>query len=88
MKRLKTILFVTIYGAGLTFFMYCNRQKQTFKTDRADFKAGEIVGPDYAHDDTLIVVDADKLNTAIYNCEGTDGEIDSILHLYCKSYKK
>jgi hypothetical protein len=49
-----------------------------------EYKNGEILYPDYAHDDTLTVIDADGLNQAATYCDGTDGEINEMLHLYCK----
>jgi len=52
------------------------------------FKPGQVLYPDYACTDTLIVMDADGLNRDIKAIEqglidATDDEIDSILHLYC-----
>lgn len=47
------------------------------------YTAGEIVYPDYAHEDTLIVVDPVGLNKAIEQCDGTDYEISTALHRYC-----
>lgn len=53
------------------------------------FKPGQILFPDYACSDTLIVNDAEGLNYAMGFIEqgiidGTDGDIDSILHTYCR----
>lgn len=53
------------------------------KQDRANFKAGEIIPPDYAHDDTLVVIDAPGLNAAIEQCDGSDGDIWGALHRHC-----
>lgn len=36
------------------------------------------------HSDTLTVIDADGLNQAATYCDGTDGEINEMLHQYCK----
>lgn len=52
------------------------------------FNEGQILEPSYACSDTLVVVDAEGLNRdmgAIEQglIEATDGEIDSVLHLYC-----
>lgn len=44
------------------------------------FYNGEILLPDYLHDDTLIVVDADFLNKEMPKCEGSD---ESIMELLC-----
>lgn len=60
--------------------------KPVFKQNRADFKNGEIILPDYAHDDTLVVVDSEGLNKGIEDCDGTDGDIDSVLHRFCTKY--
>lgn len=49
-----------------------------------EFKNGEILYPDYAHSDTLTVIDADRLNQAATYWDGSDGEINEALHLYCK----
>lgn len=60
-----------------------SRPEMVFKENRADFKAGEILLPDYAHDDTLIVVNPDGLNAEIEMCDGSDGDISAVLHRYC-----
>lgn len=57
-------------------------ENPVFKETRSDFKAGEIILPDYAHNDTLIVVDPDGLNKAIENT-ATDWEINYALHRHC-----
>ncbi len=38
------------------------------------------------HDDTLIVVDAEKLNVEIDSCDGSDGDISEALYRNCKKY--
>ena len=60
----------------------CNG-KNRYKQNRADFKPGEIILPDYAHLDTVIVINAPALNEAIEKCDGSDYEINAILHRYC-----
>jgi hypothetical protein len=68
----------------LSGLVYCFWPIKTQK-----FSNWQVLLPDYAHADTLIVVNADSLN-AIFSREdapATDGEIDSLLHLYCKSIK-
>ena len=80
------LILITYFAMTTNSHFTLSESKPVFKVDRADFKDGEIVLPDYAHDDTLIVLNSFKLNEAIDNCEGTDGEIDSVLHLYCKPY--
>lgn len=57
-------------------------RKQEYKQTRAEFRAGEIILPDYAHDDTLIVINPDGLNNAIEKVS-TDWEIDGVLHRFC-----
>jgi len=52
--------------------------------DRADFVMWEIILPDYAHSDTLVVIDPDGLNRAVDSCDGSDGDINIVLHQYCK----
>lgn len=47
------------------------------------FTAGEIIYPDYGHDDTLVVVDPIGLNKAIAAADGTDYAISTALHRYC-----
>jgi hypothetical protein len=68
----------------------CSLNKSTpeikYKQDRANFKNGEVILPDYAHSDTLIVTDGKGLNEAIEKIDGTDGEIDSVLRLFCVPY--
>lgn len=63
-----------------------SRPEPVYKENRADFKAGEILLPDYACSDTLIVVNAERLNKEINECDGGDGDIDSILHRNCIIY--
>ena len=53
------------------------------------FKQGQLLEPDYACPDTLIVKDAVGLNKAMGLIEqgvidATDYEIDSVLHAYCE----
>lgn len=53
------------------------------------FKAGQVLLPDYACPDTLIVVDAVGLNKAFAYVEqdigwGSDADCDSLIHQYCK----
>ena len=52
------------------------------------FKKGDVLLPDYACSDTMIVVDAIGLNKDIALIEqgiieSSDSEIDSTFHLYC-----
>lgn len=54
------------------------------------FTKGEVLYPDYAHTDTLVVEDATSLNNAFdstYNeVPATDGEISDVLHDFCHPY--
>ena len=52
-------------------------------TKKIGYYAGEILYPDYVHQDTLIVVNPTTLEMDIRNCEGTDEAIDYILHKNC-----
>lgn len=52
------------------------------------FKQGQILFPDYACPDTLIVRDAVGLNKAMAYVEqdidwGSDADCDSLIHVYC-----
>ena len=49
------------------------------------FTIGQILLPDYACADTLVVVDDDGLNKALDNYEGFEGDAacDSVFHQYC-----
>jgi hypothetical protein len=49
---------------------------------QGQYKMGQIILPDYAHDDTLIVVNAPGLNREIVNAS-TDWEIWGTLHRHC-----
>ncbi len=75
MKKLLIILLI----AGCT-------NKPDFKANRAEFKNGEVIGPDYVHEDTLRVIDGKGLNAAI-DLVVTDAEIDSVLRIYCNPYE-
>lgn len=53
------------------------------------FKNGQVLLPDYACPDTLIVIDAIGLNKAMAYVEqdiywGSDADCDSLIHIYCK----
>lgn len=47
------------------------------------FYAGQILLPDYVHEDTLIVVNPQGLQEEIQDCEGSDYAIWYILHKNC-----
>ncbi len=46
------------------------------------YYAGEVLYPDYAHGDTLIVIDPDGLNKYIVNM-WSDGDINFVLSRHC-----
>lgn len=53
------------------------------------FKQGDVLYPDYACPDTLIVIDALILNKAYAYIEqdiewGSDADCDSLIHQYCR----
>jgi hypothetical protein len=71
---------------------YKGRECPNFETckghegEQLFFKNGQVLLPDYACTDTLIIVDAEGLNKAI-ECESDfiegDEGIDSLFHIYC-----
>lgn len=58
--------------------------------DAESFKDGDILYPDYACPDTLIVMNGAALDkvfrTTSLPTAGTDSEIDSVLHRYCLTF--
>lgn len=56
----------------------------TYETDDTHYYKGEVLYPDYAHDDTLMVNNADSLNWCIEHYDiASDGDINDVLHAYC-----
>lgn len=47
------------------------------------FYNGEILMPDYCHNDTLVVINAKLLNDEIGNCDGSDGSYSDLLGEGC-----
>lgn len=52
------------------------------------FKQGDTIYPSYVCQDTMVVVDAEGFNRDMGKIEqglidGTDGDLDSLQHLYC-----
>ncbi len=92
MKTAITINAILICFA-LFLFAYCFH-RDCVKIDKGVayveyFKQGDILNPDYACPDTLIVVDAIGLNKAIAPIEqgkqdASDGNIAAIMYKYCK----
>jgi hypothetical protein len=76
MKQFFYLFFATI-------FLGCKQEKSN---GAEMYYNGEILLPDYIHDDTLIVVDAEKLNVEIDSCDGSDGDISEALYRNCKKY--
>jgi len=75
------ICFIT-YGC-LTNEVPNKKVVHTYETDDLSFKNGEILYPDYVHDDTIIVSNADSLNWCMENYNiASDGDIWDVLHAY------
>lgn len=69
--------------AGLITTAYHNKESQTAPVPAPpQYKAGEMILPDYAIRDTLIVVDPVGLNRDIVNA-ATDWEISEVMYLHC-----
>ena len=73
--------------AVIILFLFNAKPAQTVK-DVQYFHNGEMLLPDYAITDTLIVIDAASLNKEIGAIEqgivdGTDGDISEIFYKYC-----
>jgi len=93
MKR--SISFIVL--SSLVFGLFCGvcyscRDEKRQVVSVEYFKNGQILEPDYACPDSMIVVNADKLNKDMALIEqgfidATDGEIDSIIHLSCEYYE-
>jgi hypothetical protein len=88
------IIVVYVDGPDTVAYDYLSREeyKEIFRklTVKVDYyKNGDVLLPSYACVDTLIVLDADGLNADMALIEqgvidGTDSDIDSILHIHCK----
>ena len=96
MKK-STVQAILIIIACLLFCFAnsCNDEnkpvKQTVSLEY--FKQGQILLPDYACTDTLVVIDADGLNKAFAPIEQGiagdnfgDMQYDSLFHVYCEDY--
>lgn len=69
--------------AGAITMAYHNKESQTAPVPAPrQFKAGEMILPDYAISDTLIVVDPVGLNREIVNAS-TDWEISGTMYRHC-----
>lgn len=59
---------------------------KTYETD-TKFHKYEILYPDYAHTDTLVVIQADSLNWCMEHYDiASDGDISDVLYAYCSKY--
>ena len=97
MKRKKdytieTILFCLLLAVLGSFVGSCSDNVK-HPVNVEYFKQGQILLPDYCCPDAMIVRDAAGLNKAIAYIEQyndtlveTDGEIDSLFHVYCDYY--
>lgn len=86
-EKTLTVLFILIAVFSFTFHGCKPAQKQMAE-DSNPFINGETLAPDYAHDDSLIVINADKLNEIFDGVNvallpTTDGDISDTLHKYC-----
>ena len=62
-------------------------EKKRLKTlPQISNRSGQVAMEHNIHDDTLIVVDAEKLNVEIDSCDGSDGDISEALYRNCKKY--
>lgn len=91
MKAVITAIIVLSIGCVLIFGYCINRDCISHKKEPVYveyFKQGQILFPDYACPDTLIVRDATGLNKAMAYVEqdiswGSDADCDSLIHGYC-----
>lgn len=77
---------ILLFALIACLFASCRDSKKV--VDVEYFKQGQILLPDYACPDTLIVKDAAGLNKAFAYVEqdiswGSDADIDSLIHIYC-----
>ena len=95
-QNIKPLLFASLLMAcGLALIVYgCSQiHRQPIKFDYPDtsaYKTGEIIAPDYANSDSLIVIDGEGLNKAIDSLLHSDGggdlDINNVLHQYAVKY--
>lgn len=72
-------VFVLSIGLYLMLDVYNNHQRDTY----TKYCAGQIILPDYSHDDTLIVINPKGLEEELKNCSGSDYSIWYTLHKNC-----
>jgi len=90
MKKYIMPSIIMLVGIGfIAFGIATNEPPNREPVNVEYFKDGQILLPDYACPDTLIVVDAAGLNKAMAFVEqqiywGTDADCDSLIHCYAK----
>lgn len=93
---MKPIIIACCFLLAVTIaeFSYCiwrdtgNQEPAKIEKTTFNYKTGQLLPPDMACQDSLIVRDADGLNKAMANLmqdqtKGSDSDIDSVLHRYC-----
>lgn len=78
------VILATVIGFIAGYFSKIEHKKTT-TTDHVQYYNGEILAPDMVHDDSLIVVNAAKLNR-IFNSDhapASDGDISAALYDNC-----
>lgn len=70
---------------GAITMAYHNKESQPAPVPEPvnKYKLGEVILPDYAHSDTLIVVSPDSLEYHMNLSDGTDQSINFVLHKFC-----
>lgn len=92
MKKLFIYTVLSVGAIALVYiYDYATKVKQPVPVEY--FKQGQILLPDYACPDTLVVIDAPGLNEAmalieqgIIGDDYGDAAYDSLFHLYCVQY--
>lgn len=74
------LIIVLLFMVGI---VSCNIKSKSRPTELPYYYAGQILLPDYVHDDTLIVINPQGLQEEVEDCTGTDYEIYYILHKNC-----
>ncbi len=87
-KKIKLFGLAVIAAAVYHFADYVkDNEFHTYETDDTTFKNGEVLMPDYVHQDTLVVIDADFLNYCMEKYDiASDGDIADVLRTTTKKY--
>lgn len=72
MENLTKMRLIVAIGLVAYLFNSCHKKAEVLTPT---FKTGEILYPDYAISDTMIVIDGPLLTQAIRECDGSDGAI-------------